>query len=185
MNKAYREANKEKFAAMRKKIRDRHPEKERAASREYGAAHRSEKQAYDTVYRQQQKDRIAAYKKEWEAKRLTTDPAFKVLRNLRRRLSHVLFGYSKAAPTMDMLGCSRADLVLHLESQFLEGMTWSNYGIGGWHIDHIVPCCLFDLSCNEEQRRCFHFTNLRPLWEKDNVSRKLNVRSREQIGVVV
>ena len=42
-------------------------------------------------------------------------------------------------------------------------MTWDNYG-GYWHIDHIIPCCRFDLTKEEEQLKCFHYTNLQPLF---------------------
>jgi DNA/RNA endonuclease G (NUC1) len=60
-------------------------------------------------------------------------------------------------------------LKAHLEAKFLPGMTWDNYGVHGWHIDHIIPCAAFDLSKETEQRKCFHFTNLQPLWAKDNL----------------
>jgi len=61
------------------------------------------------------------------------------------------------------------ELRLHLERQFKDGISWDNYG--EWHIDHIRPCAKFDLSKPEEQRACFHYTNLQPLWEKENVSK--------------
>jgi hypothetical protein len=56
-----------------------------------------------------------------------------------------------------------------MESKFLPGMTWDNRGLRGWHIDHIVPCSFFDLANPEQQRKCFHYTNLQPLWAADNL----------------
>ena len=57
----------------------------------------------------------------------------------------------------------------YLEKQFEKGMSWKNYG--EWHIDHIKPCASFSLINEEEQKECFHYTNLRPLWAEENLSR--------------
>lgn len=57
---------------------------------------------------------------------------------------------------------------MHLESRFTDGMTWDNYGLKGWHIDHIKPVSCFDLADPEQQKACFHYTNLQPLWWYDN-----------------
>ena len=70
-----------------------------------------------------------------------------------------------------MLGCSIKDLIIHIEKQFKEGMTWDNHSYNGWHIDHIIPCASFDLSDPEQQKKCFHYTNLQPLWKQDNLSK--------------
>lgn len=50
-------------------------------------------------------------------------------------------------------------------------MTWANYGKSGWHIDHIKPCASFDLSDPDQQKACFHYSNLQPLWAFDNLSK--------------
>lgn len=100
------------------------------------------------------------------------NPYVRLILNLRRRLHLALCGIRKADTTFVLLGCNRAELRRHLENQFREGMTWKNYGIGGWSMDHIKPCAIFDLSDPEQQRRCFHFTNLQPLWESENSSKK-------------
>lgn len=73
----------------------------------------------------------------------------------------------KAMPTMQLVGCSMAKLRRHMAAQFSDGMTWAN--MGEWHIDHIVPCSAFDLSKPENQQRCFHFSNLRPMWGSANI----------------
>jgi len=75
----------------------------------------------------------------------------------------------KSSKTLELLGCSVNDLKTHLESQFTECMTWENYG--EWHIDHIRPCASFNLEDPEEQKKCFHWTNLQPLWAKDNLAK--------------
>ena len=68
--------------------------------------------------------------------------------------------------TTNLIGCTVEQLKQHLESHFKVGMFWSNYG--KWHIDHIKPCASFDLSKESEQKKCFHYTNLQPLWAKEN-----------------
>jgi hypothetical protein len=67
---------------------------------------------------------------------------------------------------MTLIGCSITQLREHIEKQFTDGMSWDNYG--KWHVDHIVPCSAFDLFDASQQQACFHFTNLQPLWAKDN-----------------
>jgi hypothetical protein len=73
----------------------------------------------------------------------------------------------KSLSTINLIGCSIEHLRRHLAFQFQPGMSWSNYG--KWHIDHIRPCAKFDLSKESEQKKCFHYTNLQPLWAKDNL----------------
>ena len=70
---------------------------------------------------------------------------------------------------MDLVGCNAETLSTHLEAQFSTGMNWANQG--QWHIDHRRPCASFDLSIPEEQRMCFHYTNLQPLWGPENLSK--------------
>ena len=99
------------------------------------------------------------------------DIKFKILHNLRKRILLVLHGKKKAESSMQLLGCSTEHLKKHLESQFKDDMSWENYGIKGWHIDHIKPCASFDFSIIEEQKECFHYTNLQPLWWHENLSK--------------
>ena len=82
----------------------------------------------------------------------------------------VIKGY-KSAKSKECLGCDHDHLKKHIESQFIEGMTWENHGTHGWHIDHIIPLSVFDLSNHEDQRKAFHYTNLRPLWWQDNIAK--------------
>lgn len=89
----------------------------------------------------------------------------------RSRLCIAVKNAIKSDKTMNLVGCTPNELRDHLESQFKDGMTFDNYGRGGWHIDHIKPCTSFDLSDPEQQRECFHYTNLQPLWEKENLSK--------------
>jgi len=78
----------------------------------------------------------------------------------------------KTNKMLNLLGCDIEQFRLHLQSQFQEGMTWENYG--KWHIDHIKPCSSFDLSKENEQQLCFHYTNMQPLWAIDNLRKWKN-----------
>ena len=101
--------------------------------------------------------------------RLAEDPLFRLIHNMRTRVNHAIKANSgeKAEKTMELLGCSVQHVRDHLESQFTEGMTWETQG--EWHVDHIRPCASFNLEDPEEQKKCFHWTNLQPLWAADNI----------------
>jgi hypothetical protein len=90
----------------------------------------------------------------------------KLAANLRTRLNASLKGRIKTFSAIRDLGCSLDELKKHIESKFQEGMSWTNYG--KWHLDHIKPLSLFDLSHPDELKKACHFSNLQPLWEIDN-----------------
>jgi len=101
-----------------------------------------------------------------------TNIQFKLSRLIRSRILQVLKRNTKSGHTLELLGCSVEFLKKHLESKFKSGMTWDNHGFHGWHIDHIRPCSSFDLLKPEEQAKCFHYTNLQPLWAEENLKKK-------------
>lgn len=70
-----------------------------------------------------------------------------------------------------MLPYTPSDLKVHLEALFVPGMTWNNYG-KAWHIDHIVPQSLFDMTNPVEIAKCWDLTNLMPLWKHLNLMKR-------------
>jgi len=82
-----------------------------------------------------------------------------------------LNGRNRSIHSIELLGCSIEYLRSYLEQQFSPNMTWDNYGLYGWHIDHIIPLSYFDFTDPEQQRRAWHYTNLRPLWAADNLKK--------------
>jgi hypothetical protein len=93
---------------------------------------------------------------------------YKIMDNLSNRIYIALNRYNikKNFKYNELLGCSIIDLKEHLEKQFTEGMTFSNYG--EWELDHIIPVSKFDLTNDFQLKKCFEYKNLQPLWKKDN-----------------
>ena len=96
-----------------------------------------------------------------------------IARKYRARVNRAIRAQSvsKTSSTAELIGCSIPELIEYLESLMLPGMTWENWTTDGWHIDHIKPCASFNLSVEEEQIACFHYTNLQPLWATDNLKK--------------
>lgn len=98
-------------------------------------------------------------------------------KTLRTRILQAIKSEYKHSSTVELLGCSIAEFRARLESLFQEGMTWENRGVWKadgpmtWHIDHIKPISAFDLSDPVQQKACFHWSNLQPLWAKDNLEK--------------
>lgn len=116
--------------------------------------------------RQIPQNREKAY--QWFKHRRKTNPAFKLSCNLRSRIWDALNGKAKSAKTMELLGCTVDEFVKYIESKWESGMNWNNYGYSGWHVDHIKPCAAFDLTQEEEQYKCFHYSNMQPKWAHEN-----------------
>lgn len=95
----------------------------------------------------------------------------KLNRVLRRRFEKAIKLKHKSALVKSYTGVTLAELRVHLEKQFQPGMTWTSHGFEGWHIDHIKPVSTFDLTVLEQRQACFHYTNLQPLWKKDNLAK--------------
>lgn len=100
--------------------------------------------------------------------RRSRDVIFRLSTNLRRRMLLAIKGQSKSAQSMKLLGISGKDCLEHLKSLFWPGMSLDNYGKDGWVIDHIIPVNSFDKTDPDWQFKAFHYTNLQPLWFKDN-----------------
>lgn len=97
------------------------------------------------------------------------NPSTKIKANLRKRLSTLLriSLVRKTEQTMELLGCTIKDFKDYLAPQFKEGMNFDNYG--KWHLDHKIPCYYFDLTKLEDRQKCFHYTNIQPMWALDNL----------------
>lgn len=135
-------------------------EKKDSKAIDYYHKNKEKKSEYD------KKNRSVVLKQRRE--RYKTDINYKLLCNLRSRLHVALKRNKRVSHTIDLLGCSIEELKSHIELKFSENMNWDEVKSGAIHIDHIIPCSFFDLSISEEQKKCFHYSNLQPLWAKDN-----------------
>lgn len=68
-----------------------------------------------------------------------------------------------------MLGYSKKQLLIHIESLFLEGMSWENRSL--WHIDHKKSIKDFLKEGITDPKIINALSNLQPLWAKDNLSK--------------
>ena len=120
---------------------------------------------------EEKKDEILKKCIAYNKKKYNTDPYFKVVCCMRSRISKLLKqkNADKYNKFYNYLGCSKQDFILYFQAKFKEVMTWENHG--EWHIDHIKPCASFNLLNEEEQKKCFHYTNLQPLWASENLSK--------------
>lgn len=127
--------------------------------------------------RRKVEQKVRAYKAQWRRDKYAKDVNFQVCNLLRNRVRAAITNNQKSGHTLDLLGCSIDELKAHLEMQFEPGMTWDNLGKGEgkWQIDHIIPCSYFDLTKEENQRICFNYRNLQPLWASENNSKHDNV----------
>lgn len=118
----------------------------------------------------QESGRATEVAKIWQ-KRKMSDPSFRIIKNLRGRIYVALKRGVKSASTRELLGCSIDEFKDHFQSLFTTGMNWEKYISGEIVIDHIKPCALFDLTKPDQQRECFRYTNLQPLWVQDNLKK--------------
>ena len=151
----------------------------KACKSAYRLANRECKNDYNKQYRKDNKKAIAEYMAQYQIKRYHSDPAYRLLVVSRNRLGQMLKGNSKSASTIELLGCTPEHARFHIESQFTEGMTWDNI-----HVDHIQPCASFDLEDPNEQRKCFHYTNLQPLLAEDNLRKSDQIVPEHQVRLL-
>lgn len=139
-------------------------------------------------YRNNNKDKIQEYLNEWnkknpeyakqykdnnkirtrvrERERYKTDIEWRITKILRARLSFAIKFQKtfKSNKTLNLLGCTIPIFKIYLESLFKPEMNWDNQG-SVWEIDHIIACTKFNLTIPEEQAKCFHYTNMQPLFK--------------------
>lgn len=184
-NKQYWEKTKDQQKERHRKWVSENQEHVKEKMKEWLENNKEHKKQKDSEYRIANWDKKKEQSREWKRKDyqdLKTNPErqeefieYKIKTNTSRRIREIL-GQSKSNRCLDYVGCSLEHLKKHIEEQFVEGMSWENYGedkngnrVNAWHIDHTIPCKAFNLSDETEVKACFNHRNLRPLWATDNI----------------
>ena len=100
----------------------------------------------------------------------------KLLISFRRYLS--LNGSGVAVSRyMDM---NAFELREYVESKWLSGMTWGNYGTV-WVVDHVVGLAFFDVFDKNDMELCWSYHNLSPSYYIDNQIKGHNPETAEKL----
>lgn len=147
-----------------REYRKRNPNSNRDAMRRYNERHPG---AQREALQRRRADNPERDKEHHDRGHQLYHERYPFMKSAYNRINEAMHGRIKAGRTMELVGCTAAELRDHLESQFQPGMSWENYG--EWHVDHRRPCASFDLLDPAQQLECFHHTNLQPLWALDNL----------------
>jgi ATP-dependent 26S proteasome regulatory subunit len=181
--KAYAEKTKESKAEYDKQYRQENKEKIAEYKKQYANENAEQIAERMKIYRQENGDKLALEKSQYaknnrlkinaksciyQKQRCATDPLFKLIKNTRKMVSRYMLG-EKSKRTQEIIGCSYEELKTYIENQFTEGMSWDNYGMHGWHVDHIKPLAM--ANSEEEIIVSNHYSNLQPMWALDNLKK--------------
>jgi len=170
-NDVYVKLNKDKIKVRRKCYQEANKDKIKEYSKSWYKINRDKIIVQKKAYREVNKDKLKLKKKAYYKNRLKTNIQYKLSHYLRARLKTAIkFNYKSGSAVKD-LGCTVEQLKQYLESKFQPEMTWDNWTVDGWHIDHIKPLASFDLTDRNQLLEACHYTNLQPLWAKDNLSK--------------
>lgn len=163
--KKYYELHGDKIRASNTKYRIENPDKVKEVKQRIYERDKERILKVNKLYRENNRDK----RNEYVRNRKKNDPIFKLKHTMNNRL--LLFlkvkSITKKNKTFEIVGCTPEKLKSHLESQFVNGMSWDN--MGQWHIDHIIP--LSSVNTEEEILKLCHYSNLQPLWAIDNMKK--------------
>ena len=159
--------HKKKLKAYSVLYRKTHKEETKLYNKSYYAKYQKKAGVYRKVYRINHRKEINVQKQ----KRRSIDPKFRLNEIISNSIRVSLKGNKADRHWEELVGYTLDKLKKHFEKQFTEGMTWKNYGRGGWEIDHKIPVSVFNFTKPEHDDflKCFALKNLQPLWAKDNL----------------
>ena len=124
---------------------------------------------YLKIYQKENKDKINERMRSYKKSRKEKDILYKCSLILSQIVNNSirLYGTEKKSKSKDIIGLSKSEFRLYIESKFEYWMSWNNYGLYngeinfGWDIDHIIP--LSSANTEEELIKLNHYSNLQPL----------------------
>jgi len=120
------------------------------------------------------KKRFKALKNAKFNHRYRNDPQFNARVKLKKKFRRLILGKYDDRFSLYLVGCTKDELRRHIESLFERGMSWDNYGMHGWVIDHVRPMCKFNLLDPAQIQMCFYFRNLQPMWYEQNRKKSIS-----------
>lgn len=168
-NKKWVKENPEYHKKYQRKHYSEHSEELKERSRKWRKENPEKMKEYNKKWKEENKEENKEYHKKYHKDRRQTDPHFRIISNLRSRQNRAIKTNQKTGSTIDYLGCSIEYFKKYIADQFTEGMSWDNYGHKTWNIDHQIPLSVIDPMDEEDLRHVLHFTNLQPMWAKDNI----------------
>lgn len=172
----YLSNNSDRIKTYEKEYRERNKDIIRHKSKIYKSINKEKHAQYNKEYKETHKKRITQQRLIYVRNRLKTDPNYLLEHRLRSRIRSALKLNTKSKPTKELLGCTIDELKLHLQVTAINNgyldFDINNYSGKKYHIDHIIPCASFDLSDPEQQKICFHYTNMQILTSHENLVKK-------------
>ena len=150
----------------------------RVMCKDYKSRNRDKISEYNKEYKGDHKLEIREYNRKWTANAIKTNIQYKIKSRLRIRINKVLNGIKKTDNTDKLLNCSLNFLLEWFKFRFTENMTMTNHG-KLWHIDHVMPCASFDLTKDENQKKCFNWMNLQPMRGDLNIVKNDTIDTKE------
>ncbi|WP_461533441.1 hypothetical protein [Sinomicrobium sp.] len=160
----WREENPERIKELWRKWREENPDKVSDSYKRWYQENRERKLAQNREWYENNRE---AYN-EAVRKRYNNNPDVKLATFIRGCLRKTL-NEEKDAPSFEIVGYTPQELREHIESQFIEGMTWENHG--EWHIDHIVPISYMIHQGETDPAVINALSNLQPMWAEENLSK--------------
>jgi hypothetical protein len=167
-NKLYKEKNKEKIRINNNIWLKNNSDYMKKYQKEYNLKNREKLNLKLKKWKEKNREKNLEKVNKKKKEKYDNNLEYKLKHLLRSRINKIL-KFKRNKSSIEVLGCTIDDFIKYMGSKFLEGMSWDNYGYYGWHIDHIIP--LSSGKTEEEILKLCHYTNLQPLWAKQNLKK--------------